>query len=66
MARREPMNFSDTLPRSKLRNQESLDNLQNVLGWTDVARSQHVRPAVDPPEPLATGRNQYIIFYGHA
>jgi hypothetical protein len=39
MARREPMNFSDTLPRSKLRNQESLDNLQNVLGWTDVARS---------------------------
>jgi hypothetical protein len=25
-----------------------------------------VRPAVNPPEPPATERNQYIIFYGHA
>ena len=66
MARREPLVFSDALPRFKLRNQESVDNLRNVLGWTDVVRSPRVRPVVHPPEPPATDRKQYIIFYGHA
>ena len=57
MVRDDIVEFTNALPRSKVRNEESLDNTRRLLGWTDPARARRLRPVTFPVEPPAMERN---------
>jgi hypothetical protein len=66
MAQVDPTKLVAWLPRSKLRNEESLQTVRQVLGWMDPQKAARLTPAVHPPVPPAPGRNRYIFFFGYA